>query len=170
MPAIFARGFFGLPVLTDVLRPDAYPSNFFDAVTAFQMFEHLLNPGEVLATIGQVLKPGGLLAVEVPNIETWLVWFLKGHHRHFVEDHVSFFSAQTLGQLLCRHGFQVRHVSYPARVLSLQHLAQWWIGRYAGRPVGLGLVRLLGRLKIENWTVRVNLGDIVMIIGQKTPA
>lgn len=167
MPAIYARGRFDLDVRTDILRPGLFAPGSFDVVTAFQVFEHLLDPAEVLAEIWTVLRPGGLVAIEVPNIATPAVAVLRGRHRHFVEDHVSFFSARTLRQLLARLGFRPRRVIYPARVLSLQHLAGWWLRQYTGPAAGERVGRWLRRLNLEMKTVRVNLGDIVMVVAEK---
>ena len=70
MPAIYARGNYNLNVITDTLRNDSYSPEFFDVVTTFQVFEHLIFPDEELRKIQRILKPGGLLMIEVPNIDT----------------------------------------------------------------------------------------------------
>lgn len=165
MPAIYARGRFGLRVITDTLRDDTFPFEFFDAITAFQVFEHLVDPDQEIAKIRRFLKPDGLLAIEVPNIDTAMVTLLKAKHRHFVEDHVSFFSAKTLSCLLERMGFQVKEVYYPVRVLSLRHFA-WWIEKM--NPTLGGYVgRVLSNFHPDTKTVRVSFGDIVTVIAAK---
>lgn len=163
MPAIFARGHFGLQVTTDTLRPNTYPHRFFDAVTAFQVFEHLIHPREEIQKIRGILKPGGLLLIEVPNIDTVMVKLLGARHRHFVRDHVSFFSAATLSQLLEDMDFQIKEVYYPTRTLSLSHIV-WWLGKYS-RRVRTGLYRILPEV-IGQRSIRVNLKDIVAVIGE----
>jgi 2-polyprenyl-3-methyl-5-hydroxy-6-metoxy-1,4-benzoquinol methylase len=164
MPAIYARGHFGLQVTTGTLREDTFPPNFFDVVTAFQVFEHLIHPEEEIEKIRKILKPGGLLLIEVPNIDTIMVKFLRAKHRHFVQDHVSFFSSKTLSELLSRMGFQTRKVYYPTRILSLHHFV-WWLGKYNQR-LSNSMTRLLPDSDHEK-TVRINLGDIVAVIAEK---
>jgi len=39
--AVYARATFGLNITTDTLREDTFPPDFFDAITSFQVFEHL---------------------------------------------------------------------------------------------------------------------------------
>ena len=51
MPAIYARGRLSLRVVTDTLRDDTYPLEFFDVVTAFQVFEHIVDPAGDVAKI-----------------------------------------------------------------------------------------------------------------------
>jgi SAM-dependent methyltransferase len=166
MPAVYARGRFGLRVITDTLRDDTYPPEFFDVVTAFQVFEHIIEPARDLEIIRRILKPGGLVMIEVPNIETGLVKLLGSRHRHFVEDHVSFYSAGTLSRLLARMGFDTCKVYYPVRALSVQHLA-WWMERYAHPALGRSAERVVSRLGLGSKTVTLSLRDIVTVIARK---
>lgn len=162
-PSIYARSHYGLRVVTDTLRATTFPPNQFDVVTAFQVFEHLIEPDKEIEIILPMLKPSGLLVIEVPNIVTPLVNLLGPRHRHFVQDHVSFFSAQTLSALMERFGLRVRQTYYPSRRLSLRHIS-WWLGHY-----GLPHEALMKRLPI-GWaekSLQLGLGDIVTVMGQK---
>jgi len=164
MPAIYARGNYNLTVKTDTLRGDIYPREFFDTVTSFQVFEHLITPDKEINLIRNLLKPGGLLMIEVPNIDTFIVKLLGKKHRHFVQDHVSFFSAKTLGRLLAQHGFKVRKVYYPSRVMSFNHLASWLRKQFQiedGKLKSGISNRLLDR------PIQLNIGDIVSVIASK---
>lgn len=164
MPAIYARGHFDLKVTTDTLRSDTYPSKFFDVVTAFQVFEHLTYPRKEIEKIHKILKPSGLLLIEVPNIDTIMVKLLGEKHRHFVQDHVSFFSATTLSQLLEDMGFQIKKVYYPTRVLSLRHFI-WWLKKYNQR-LSNGVTNILPNVIVQK-PIRVNFRDIVAVIAEK---
>jgi len=163
MHAIFARAKFGLRITTDTLRDDTYPSEFFDVITAFQVFEHLIHPDQEIGSIRRILKTGGLLVIEVPNIDTIMVRLLRSRHRHFVQDHVSLFSGKTLTRFLNGWGFQVREIYYPARVMSLNHLVSWLTrnGTLGNRPHKRLPQSLTEKL------IRINLGDIVTVIAEK---
>lgn len=56
-----------------------WPDGFFDAVTAWEVFEHLENPFYLVREIRRVLKPGGYLILSMPNAVTLLsrLIFLK---------------------------------------------------------------------------------------------
>lgn len=163
MHAIFARGYFGLRVLTNTLADDAYAADFFDVVTSFQVFEHLIYPDRELEKIRRILKPGGLVLIEVPNIDTLGVRVLGAKHRHFVQDHVSFFSARTLTRFVERFGFRVRETYHPTRVMSVRHLNSWLKRSGLGTPLRNNLVPA----SVNEKFIRLNLRDIVAIIAQK---
>ena len=69
--AVHARAKFGAAVVADVLCEDTFPAGTFDVVTAFQVFEHVPNPADVLKKLKPALRPGGVILIEVPNIDTW---------------------------------------------------------------------------------------------------
>jgi SAM-dependent methyltransferase len=160
--AVYARATFNVPVVMDTLRDDTFAPESFDAITAFQVFEHLPQPREDLAQLAHSLRPGGALLIEVPNIDTWTVRLLGARHRHFVQDHLNFFSARTLGRLMAGAGLDVAEHYFPARYLSVRHLTRHWLGRLGG-----WLPRLAERMGLNDRLVRVNLGDIVAVVGRK---
>ena len=55
-----------------------FPDNSFDAVTAFEIIEHLESPDRFLKEIGRVVKPGGHLFISNPNPRHF--WHLFRHH------------------------------------------------------------------------------------------
>jgi SAM-dependent methyltransferase len=68
--AHFARDRLGAPVATGVWQhADIAPASL-DAVTLFHVLEHLDAPVGALRLIREWLRPGGLLWIEVPNVES----------------------------------------------------------------------------------------------------
>ncbi len=165
--SVYARATFGLDIVTDTLRPDSFPPESFDAVTAFQVFEHLPFPGENLRQLAVMLRPGGLILIEVPNIDTWSVRLLRSHHRHFVQDHLNFFSAETLGRLLQATGFEVIDRYFPTRRMSVRHLINQWGNRFLPKGATRSLRNAAKKAGLWEKTVALNLGDIVAVIAQK---
>lgn len=162
----YARGALGLDVVSDTLRPDAFPPASFDVITAFQVFEHLPDPRAELAALRRLLRPGGLVVVEVPNVATPLVRLLGPRHRHFVADHLWFFAPATLRRFLAAGGFDVLEVARPTRWLSARYLAARWLPRYLPRRAAAALDAAAARLPGGDVALPVNLGDIVLAIGR----
>jgi 2-polyprenyl-3-methyl-5-hydroxy-6-metoxy-1,4-benzoquinol methylase len=151
----------GLNVFGGTLSQVIFPPDSFDVIVSLQVFEHLLDPRETLYQITHVLKPGGLLVVEVPCIDNMGFRLLGRWHRHFARHHLFFFSTQTLTRLLTEAGYQVKRVVYPSRQLSLRHLA----GQVGGvdTPLSARLRRWIERLGLGEVTVSINMKDILRI-------
>lgn len=69
--AQIARERHGLKVTTGTLEDAAFPDNSFDAVTLWDVLEHLHDPAATLVEIRRVLKPGGVTVIRVPNLASW---------------------------------------------------------------------------------------------------
>jgi SAM-dependent methyltransferase len=89
--------------------PDAgYPDNFFDVVVMAHALEHTHSPGVYLREAFRILKPGGLLAVAVPNIESHSANVFKSCWRLLMPPlHLYHFSVPTLTRFLSQSGFKV---------------------------------------------------------------
>ena len=46
-----------------------YPSDFFDLIVCFSVFEHIAEPHAILSEMHQILKPGGKLLVGMPRVD-----------------------------------------------------------------------------------------------------
>ena len=77
-------------------------------VTMWDVLEHIADPGSVLDGIGRVLVPGGILLIQVPNIEALVNRILHEKAGTFGgHSHLNFFSRDTLSRLLEDRGFEV---------------------------------------------------------------
>jgi len=95
----------------------------FDVITLYHVLEHVAKPVECLANIKRLLRPGGLLVLEVPNVAGWEAR-LKGHRWHYYKvDHVNYFRPKDLVRAARLAGLNAvgmrgyQHFSYPQNVL-----------------------------------------------------
>ena len=82
---------------------EIFSSNFFDLVVTRQVLEHIPDLHDFLEGITHLLKDGGSLIIEVPDSQynldylDYALW----------EEHVNYFTINTIRNLLKRHSFEV---------------------------------------------------------------
>ena len=79
----------------------------FDIVHSCHTIEHLAHPARVLRDHWRVLKDGGLLVVDAPNIAILAVGDIV--EEWFIDKHLYHFSAHTLGRMIEAAGFDIVH-------------------------------------------------------------
>jgi len=60
----------GAQVFVGDILEASFPPESFDVVTCFDVLEHLYEPRRIFAKVAEWLKPGGILYVQVPNIDS----------------------------------------------------------------------------------------------------
>lgn len=104
----------GLKVRQGLLHEAGYADGQFDAVTLFEVIEHLKHPQELLEECRRILRPGGILLVGTGNAASWSMaamgakWEYLSIAAH--GGHVSFFTPSSLGKLAQQAGFSVADV------------------------------------------------------------
>lgn len=101
----------GLHVRNEDLLSCAFPDQAFDIVTMWQLIEHLSAPRELVAEIKRILRPGGLLVVSTPNIQS-IAWKLLGERWGAVEPevHLHLFTVKSLKYLIQDVGFETKAI------------------------------------------------------------
>jgi SAM-dependent methyltransferase len=167
--ALHAREALGLDVRTATLTPGLFPEEHFDAVVSLQVFEHLEDPAAEIDRIASVLRPGGILAIEVPSIASPLVRLMGGAHRHFNPDHFWFFSPDTLQRFVTDHGFSVLECSSPTRRLSVEWVSMAILSQYLPDRLATTLLGTVRRTGLGRVVVGINVRDIVMVVARRRP-
>lgn len=106
-----------------------FQAGYFDLVTMFHVIEHVARPDDVVRRLRDLLKVGGILALETPNfdcLDARLAGkrFWGGYHtpRHW---HV--FTAGSLIRLLTDSGFTVERVRYQTGHAFLLWTLHHWL-------------------------------------------
>lgn len=98
------------------------PAAEFDVCVCVDMIEHTRDPLTFLAQVHRVLKPGGVLLLVTPTIDSWMARWLKRHWFEFKIEHLYYFSRATVQNVLARTGFRSVEVSGNHKVLTLDYL------------------------------------------------
>jgi SAM-dependent methyltransferase len=114
----------------------ALPGCSYDLVTMWHVLEHLHDPLATLSQCRRVLKPGGVLMVEVPNVSSLCSGIFRSYWAPLeAPRHLYQFTSATLRTLLVTAGFQVRRlrgIASPQNMCASLNLAlAEWAGRHS---------------------------------------
>jgi 2-polyprenyl-3-methyl-5-hydroxy-6-metoxy-1,4-benzoquinol methylase len=87
---------------------DHFERASFDLIYMEAVFEHVLHPEAILSQMRRLLRPGGVLFLAVPNMDS-LSSRLQGRYWAWAAppDHLYFYNQSNLSLLLEKHGFSV---------------------------------------------------------------
>jgi SAM-dependent methyltransferase len=177
-PSAYAAGYarrrFGLDVYEGLLEDAALPAASFDAITMWDVLEHVHEPRPVLAELARLLRPGGVLVLSLPNPDSlearllgryWLGWDLPRH--------LNVFPPTQLRAHLARHGMPVERIrsftaGHAVMVMSLERRLRA-AGRGPAIPRLLNTlpVRLLSRLYYSGPADWFNLSSIMVVFARR---
>jgi 2-polyprenyl-3-methyl-5-hydroxy-6-metoxy-1,4-benzoquinol methylase len=104
----------GLTVHTGLLEDLQFPASTFDAVTLFEVVEHLREPLPLLKECSRILRPGGILVISTGNAASWTAGVMAARWDYFDMGkdggHISFFNPDSLALLAHRAGFHTRRI------------------------------------------------------------
>lgn len=101
----------GLKVTCGLLHEAKFPNASFDALTLFEVIEHLKDPAALLQECRRILRPGGMMLIGTGNGTSWTACAMKGRWEYFDiaghGGHISFFNPASMKILAERCGLQV---------------------------------------------------------------
>jgi 2-polyprenyl-3-methyl-5-hydroxy-6-metoxy-1,4-benzoquinol methylase len=144
------------PVHCDVI--ERTPWRGFDVIASFHVIEHVDSPSTFIAAAAERLKPGGLLVIETPDINSLPFKLLKSRWRQFIPEHYFFFDRKTLPRLLAAHNLTAHSVTHVGKHASLALITNRLSRYIPWVPQLNGLSQL---------TFRLNPMDIMLVFATK---
>ncbi|HZS08586.1 MAG TPA: class I SAM-dependent methyltransferase [Blastocatellia bacterium] len=154
-----------LDCLSGTLFDAEFRDQEFDVVVMYHVIEHLPSPRQTLRELNRILRPGGWLVVETPNIANPWVSVLGARWRQFIPDHLYFFSPETIRKLCGDSGFEIRKLRRVGKSMSVRLFVSR-LGRYS-KPLARALSVVSHQLHLNDRTLRLNLGDVMRLYAQK---
>lgn len=165
--AQYARQTYGIQVLEGNLEDIDFDDNLFDAVTLNMVLEHIDYPNSLLKEIDRILKPNGLVFVEVPNVRSFLLSMITIYYRlkgldwspllsplHWPH-HCYGYSRRSLRVLFEQNGFQ------PVRINTIDLVFR---GFRQNQVDGLKRIIRDGAMKFGRL---IGMGDVLILIARK---
>ncbi len=147
-----ARQWPGLNIITGTLEQIKYPNNFFDVVTLWDVLEHVSDPNATLLELYRILKPGGMIALRLPNLDSLDAKIFGGYWAGLdAPRHLYVFSKATIKELVKKNGFvnseiKTRIGSYPNFLLSLRF---WLTAHKSNRSIKSAVIWIMGSFPIR---------------------
>src|SRR5579872_2455391 len=119
-----ARDVLKLDVHTGPFSDGSFPNSSFDAIYLWHVLEHIASTKDALTSVRRILRPGGMLVIALPNVESWQArlcrygWFHLDLPRHYVHC-----SAAWLVETLISLGFRIMEVNH----FSFEQNVYGWI-------------------------------------------
>ncbi len=124
LAAQHARETLGLDIRTGDFLSQPFEAGEFEAVVFWHSLEHIRDPLRAIDRASEILRPGGLLVVAVPNFQSMQAgvagaeWFHLDVPRHYVH-----FSSRGLEKALRQRGFRIISTAH----FSLEQNPYGWI-------------------------------------------
>jgi len=131
----------------------------FDAVTLWDVLEHLPDPHAAAAEVARLLRSGGRVALTTGDVGSAAAR-LSGPRWHLynLPEHLFFYSRESLSRLLEAHGLRVESMRAEGATYSLGYLAE-----RARKTLLPGRAARPARFPGSRLTLRLNLFDIVRV-------
>jgi SAM-dependent methyltransferase len=154
--AEFARQRFDLEIHQGMLSDASFSLQPFDVITFWDVLEHTFSPSAELSQAARLIRPGGLVAINVPNWDSFDRKPFGSYWQGFdTPRHLYVFTRFTLAELLSRAGFRVLDwvCFMPGYFTWISSVQRWLDARHP--PLARAVMRVLMfpgmRLLFEPW-------------------
>ena len=133
-----------------------FPDDAFDQVICTETLEHVPDDRAILCELMRVLKPGGVLAVSVPDeYSERLLWRLSPRYRNTPGGHVRIYRRKDIRRLMQDGGAPPFAVEYRHSLETVRWVVHSVVDREWGKPgvITRGIRWLLDRPSHRNWRV-----------------
>jgi 2-polyprenyl-3-methyl-5-hydroxy-6-metoxy-1,4-benzoquinol methylase len=104
----------GLTVHEGLLQDATFPDQSFDAITLFEVVEHVKDALDLFKECRRILRSGGVILIGTANTASWTFSIMKSRWEYFhIEKHgghVSFFNPRSMQILAKRTGFDIERI------------------------------------------------------------
>ncbi len=163
----YARDRLGLAARCGMLEEAGFTADSFDVLTLWDVIEHVPDPVANLEYCRSLLRDEGILVISTPDLGSrvaratgtrWMGYKLA-------EEHLYYFTRQTIGLALRKAGFDVLHTQAIGKDVALDFFTRR-LALYA-KPVASALSKGVEAARLGRASVYVNPRDILCVVARK---
>jgi SAM-dependent methyltransferase len=110
---------YGLDVFLGTMEDCRFKPESFDAVTLWDVWEHVYDPIAFMDRCLELLSPGGILALAIPNASGWPARLFKGNWRYVMFSHLSYFKLDFVHRTMNQRQMRCIHTDHTVKIHSL---------------------------------------------------
>lgn len=167
-PSHWASGYAnrqGRKVHQGLIQEHPFEPESFDAITLWDVIEHVPDPVGVLTHTYELLKSGGWIAVHTMDTNSPFAKLMGNRWPWLMEMHIVYFTKKTLRETLEAAGFDVVEIRVEGRYLQLQYLVSR-LQSYSQTTYRV-LDSIIRRLGLSQLNVPINFGDLITAYAVK---
>jgi SAM-dependent methyltransferase len=161
----YARDRLDLDVRTEELFTADLPSSHFDVVVMGDVLEHLTRANGALDRVSELLRPGGVLALELPDAGSRVATLLGRRWWSVIPTHVHYFTRVSAETMLRRHGYEPLYVATDPKSFTVRYYLDKGGGYLPG--VSRGLVAGAERLGLAERMWTPDFRDRMLVIARR---
>lgn len=104
------------------LEKTALPRGYFDVCAVFDVVEHVSDPVGFLGKVHELLKPGGVIFIVTPSLDSWSARLMGSSWVEFKTEHLHYFSRETIQNALAKTGFNEVTVAPNYKYLTPEYI------------------------------------------------
>jgi SAM-dependent methyltransferase len=157
----------GASVIQAGLDEADLPPGRFDLVVLCDVLEHLADPGAALRRIRQLLRPGGVLFLTVPDAGSVLARVLGRRWWSVLPMHLQYFTRESLRTVLEDHGFEVLDAATHAKSFTGRYYAERLGGYHPA--IGRAAVRVVQAVGLADRLMAPDFRDRLAVVSRSLP-
>lgn len=141
----------------------------FDVCVMADLIEHVRDPRRFIQIVHRVLRPGGVILIATPSLDSWSARLMSTRWMEFKPEHLSYFGRNTLEGLLFSEGFRALAWEPGYKILNYDYVQ----GHFEKFPVPVftRLVKSLGTFLPAGVRARERqvVASGMVVMGQRQP-
>ena len=149
-------------IIPTTLQTASLTGAAFDVVTMWDVLEHVPEPAEFLRTAASLLRPGGHLFVNVPDLDSLQARLLGARWPLLLPEHLNYFNRGSLAYCGKQAGLLALHMGRRKASFSVEYIL--YRLRQHGVLGASAISRLAVRLGAGRIVIPVSLGELYVVL------